>query len=404
VQWVFLSIAPIRPTDTLGGTTDQDGVSAHEAMTTMPRPQSLLHAQPNRLDDLQILRGIAAMLVVLDHAILAVIPYDPRYAPLLNLAGTTGKMGVNIFFIISGFIMMHTTEPTKGLPPADRLRHFAWKRASRLIPLYWLATIFMILLGLGIGVHYTTQHVLTSFAFLPHFEDSGDPRMIPIVGVGWTITYEMLFYAIFGLSLLLPRLFGPLVCIAAIALMVTAGTIGLHHVQDATLRRIIAFYSYKNMLFFAVGVLLAMGLRFVPRVGGRFHLAAQLLLIICVLSAYRLLGFQDGGKAWETISFLTCSAVVTLAIAGRRAEAHPGRRWLLHIGDASFSTYLFHAPLMHGLAALSAALLVRGWGGVFIVVAGLICLAMGSLVHLGIELPLTRLVRDGGARWKLSPA
>ncbi|WP_019832302.1 acyltransferase family protein [Sphingomonas sp. PR090111-T3T-6A] len=369
-------------------------------MTTMPRPQALLDAQPSRLDDLQILRGIAAMLVVLDHAILAVIPYDPRFAPLLNLAGTTGKMGVNIFFIISGFIMMHTTEPVKGLPPRSRLRHFAWKRASRLVPLYWLATIFMILLGLGTSVHYTPQHVLTSFAFLPHFEDSTDPRMIPIVGVGWTITYEMLFYAIFGLSLLLPRVFGPLVCIAAIALMVAAGTIGLHHVQGAELRRLIAFYSYKNMLFFAVGILLAMGLRLIPRVGGPLNLPAQLLLIACALSAYRLLGFQDGGKAWETISFLTCCVVVTLAIAGPRTDALPGRRLLLHVGDASFSTYLFHAPLMHGLAQLSAALLVRGWGGPFIVVAGLICLAMGSLVHLGIELPLTRLVREGGARWK----
>lgn len=369
-------------------------------MTTMPRPQSLLDAQPSRLDDLQILRGIAAILVVLDHAILAVIPYDPRFAPLLNLAGTTGKMGVNIFFIISGFIMMHTTEPTKGLPPGGRLRHFAWKRASRLIPLYWLATIFMILLGLGIGVHYTTQHVLTSFAFLPHFEDSGDPRMIPIVGVGWTITYEMLFYGIFGLSLLLPRLFGPLICIAAIVALVAAGTIGLHHVQDTELRRIITFYSYKNMLFFAVGILLAMSLRFVPRLGGRFNLAAQLLLIVCTLSAYRLLGFQDGGKAWETISFLTCCIVVTLAIAGHRTEALPSRRLLLHIGDASFSTYLFHAPLIHGLAILSSALLVRGGGGPFIVAAGLLCLAMGSMVHLAVELPLTRLVRDGGARWK----
>lgn len=356
-----------------------------------PGPQGML-------DGLQALRGIAAMMVVVDHAMLAVIPYDPHFGPLLDFAGTIGKMGVNLFFVISGFIMMYTTEPITARTPGRRLADFTWKRLTRLVPLYWLATLLMIAIGAMEGFHYTHLHILTSFTFLPNFEDAVDPRMTPIVGVGWTITYEMLFYGIFGLCLLFPRQIGPVACMAIIVAMVGCGAVAIGHVQDAELRRIVAFYSYKNMLFFSVGIAIAIGFRRLPQVGGPIAIGGSLFLMVAALTAYWELRLQNGSLVWQAISFLTCACVGALAAGNGRKNDIPARRLLLHIGNASFSTYLFHAPIMHFLATVSAPVLAAGYGSAFVVATGLICLAAGSLIHLAVELPLTRGIRTIGRR------
>ena len=370
-------------------------------MATVRHPAIFLaDTRRSMLDSLQALRGIAAVMVVVDHAILAVIPYDHQFGPLVNFAGTLGKMGVNLFFVISGFIMMHTTDPIKELPPSQRIANFTWKRVTRLVPLYWLATIIMIALADIQGLRYTIEHILTSFAFLPNFQDTVDPRMTPIVGVGWTITYEVLFYTIFGACLLLPRKIGPVTCIAIIVAMVASGNFLLRHVQDDELRRILFFYSYKNMLFFSVGISIALGLRLLPQIGGQAALGGALTLMVTALTAYWEFRLKDGSLTWQTISFIACTCVVILAVSNRHGSDVPCRRTLLQLGDASFSTYLFHAPIMHFLALLSAPLLTHGHGWLFILTASLICLAAGSLIHSGIELPLTQMVRAGAGRWK----
>lgn len=355
-----------------------------------------LEATPKHamLDGLQILRGIAAILVIIDHAMLAVIPFDHRFGSLLNFAGTIGKMGVNIFFVISGYIMMHTTRSTSDLEPSARIAAFSFKRITRLAPLYWLATVVMILLSALQGLKLSGEHILTSFTFLPNFEDANDPRMPPIVGVGWTVTYEMLFYAIFGACLTLPRKKGPILCIAIIIAMVLSGTLLLHHIHDGELRRIVAFYSYKNILFFSVGIGLALGGHSLPSLSALVALGCAMAFMAIALAAYIYFGMQDGSLMWQCISFMTCSLVITLAISSRRGDIFLGRRLLLHIGNASFSTYLFHAPIMHFLALLSARFLMNGNGDLFILVVTPICLAAGSLIYFQVERPLTRLTRD----------
>ncbi|WP_395336034.1 acyltransferase [Novosphingobium sp. BL-8H] len=363
-------------------------------MTTMRQRDAVANGPQDMLDGLQALRGIAAVMVVIDHAMLAVIPYDPHFAPLGDFAGTIGKMGVNLFFVISGFIMMYTTEPTRTYAPSHRFSDFAWKRLTRLVPLYWLATLLTIAVGAIEGFHYTSGHILTSFTFLPNFEDAVDPRMTPIVGVGWTITYEMLFYSLFALCLLFPRQIGPAACMAIIVGMVVCGAVAAGHVQDPELRRIVAFYSYKNMLFFTVGIAIAIGFRRMPQVAGPIAIGGSLTLMVAALTSYWEFRLQNGGLVWQVVSFLTCTCVGLLAAGNARRSDIPARRLLLHIGNASFSTYLFHAPILHFLASLSAPWLVRGYGSAFIIVAALPCLVAGSLIHTGIELPITRAVRS----------
>ncbi|WP_395393829.1 acyltransferase [Novosphingobium sp. BL-8A] len=362
-------------------------------MTTMQQPSAGRESRQGMLDCLQALRGLAAVMVLIDHAMLAVVPYDPAFGPFFDLAGTIGKMGVNLFFVISGFIMMYTTEPTRAQAPAERVSDFAWKRVTRLVPLYWLATLVMMTIATLEGLHYTGFHIFSSFTFLPNVEDAGDPRMPPIVGVGWTITYEMMFYALFGFCLLLPRRIGPGICMAAIVALVVGGTAVLGHVQDAELRRIIAFYSYKNMLFFAVGIAIAIGSRRLPSVPGPAALGGAITLMVAALTAYWELRMQNGSLLWQVVSFVTCTCVCLLAAGNGHRSDIPARRLLLHIGNASFSTYLFHAPLMHWLAITSAPLLKAGYGAAFIVLATLASLAAGTFIHTLVERPLTRAIR-----------
>lgn len=356
------------------------------------------------LEGLQALRGLAAVMVLIDHALLAVIPYDPAFAPFFDLAGTTGKMGVNLFFVISGFIMMYTTEPLRSAAPAARMGDFAWKRVTRLVPLYWLATLAMIAIAALEGLHYTHFHILSSFTFLPNVEDANDPRMPPIVGVGWTITYEMMFYALFALCLLLPRKFGPPACMAIIVGMVGCGAVLLGHVHEAELRRIIAFYSYKNMLFFAVGIAIAIGFRRLPVVTGPVALGGAVILMAAALTTYWELRMPNGSPVWQIVSFATCTCVCLLVAGNGHRRDIPARRLLLHVGNASFSTYLFHAPIMHFLALEAAPMLRAGHGSAFVILALLVSLAAGSLIHAGIEKPLTRAIRKISGRWSMPPA
>ena len=122
-----------------------------------------------RLDGLQALRGVAAAMVVIDHAMRAAIIQGHSFAALEDFAGTVGRMGVNIFFILSGFIMTYTTRETQLLPPLVRTRTFLARRVARLVPLYWLATAVTLGIGTLEGTVYRVGTLVTSLLFLPNF-------------------------------------------------------------------------------------------------------------------------------------------------------------------------------------------------------------------------------------------
>lgn len=355
-------------------------------------------AKTAKLDTLQMLRGIAAFLVVLDHSLLAVIPYDQAFVPLGGFAATIGRMGVNIFFLISGFIMVHSTRSTKHLRPILRQRDFGWKRLTRLAPLYWIATFIQIGIGSTTGAAFSPVQVATSLLFLPDFGNTDDPRMPPIVGVGWTLNYEALFYVIFGLTLLLPRRTGLITCIAVIVTVTLAGALGTRYVNEEPLHRLMFFYTYKNMLFFAIGIAVALAHRFIPRFLHERALGLAIGLIVSALTLFKVMLFEDGDKTWQAISLLTCTTVVILAVSDERAKIARGYRYLLKIGNASFSTYLFHAMLLRQLTLVAAPLLRAGRAIPFIAVSSLTCLAAGSLIHATIEVPITRLFRRAGTK------
>ena len=134
------------------------------------------------IDSIQILRLVAAFFVILLHCDIYIV----------------GASSPDLFFVISGFIIMYTTDEK------TKIKDFLPKRFIRLIPLYWIVTIFTycILLvkpQLSIMSEATPEYFIKSLFFIPFVNSKG--VNFPITCVGWTLNYEILFYILFFISM-----------------------------------------------------------------------------------------------------------------------------------------------------------------------------------------------------------
>ncbi len=131
-------------------------------------------------------------------------PATPPTTLLLTSPGGWGGAGVYMFFVISGFIMVHISWENFGKRGASA--DFLGRRIIRIVPLYWLATLAALAshkVWATHGTHAGWMDLAYSLAFIPYF--SGEDGWYPILPGGWTLNYEMMFYAVFALGLTLPR-------------------------------------------------------------------------------------------------------------------------------------------------------------------------------------------------------
>src|SRR5262245_61905199 len=153
-----------------------------------------LSARPDSssLVSIQALRAIAALLVFLGHAINQVNLEVAEEFP-----NSYGPFGVDLFFVISGFVMVYSSERLFGQPGAS-VKFFA-RRLARIVPLYWAATAILVWFDVP---NASTKAVLGSLFFVPHI-----PLEAPLLDVGWTLIFEMFFYSVFAIALLAKRRF-----------------------------------------------------------------------------------------------------------------------------------------------------------------------------------------------------
>lgn len=144
---------------------------------------------------IQYLRALAALMVVFHHALLQ-LPWTARYCQ-----SSIGAHGVDLFFVISGFVMVLTTHG-RDITRMEFMR----RRIVRVVPLYWALTLFTVLCVLVAPSLFRTTsieplHVVQSLLFYPHRSPSFPDQMWPVMVPGWTLIYEMFFYACFALTL-----------------------------------------------------------------------------------------------------------------------------------------------------------------------------------------------------------
>jgi exopolysaccharide production protein ExoZ len=328
------------------------------------------------LNNLQNLRALAAYSVVVYHCLMRfVTPADPIGQAYLDLPSG----GVDLFFVISGFVMVHTTRDD------EKPYWFATKRIARIVPLYWAATaivIAMVLLREWIfpNVRLTAETIFSSLFFIPHADAAG--KLFPILGVGWTLNYEMMFYALFAISLFLPKAWRLLAVIGLITLVWSIATVAKAANLDGG--SVIAdFYAHPIIFEFAAGCVIAHALRMPPVIA--FVRATPMWPVaLAGFAAFLLLPALAPAGTSSVLRYGAPAILVVFAAAAQDLYRAPAREsFVTRLGDASYSAYLLHPvviPLMGqaALLTLGTGLLVEG----VILIATMVVTAIASLYSM----------------------
>lgn len=266
-----------------------------------------------RLAGLDALRGIAALLVLAYH-ILTMLPGHPVWAEAIASTVDLGKLGVAIFFLISGFVIPFSLN--------NGLAAFWIGRAARLLPALWLSILFC--LALGEPLQSSTQLFANAFMLNLPLQQRyiSDPY--------WTLSWELYFYAIVSVAyafgwLKSPRTFGLLACGFAIGVMLISPRC-----------------SY--LMFMFSGTLLRMVLLDKNEEAKRWLCAA-----LGTLGGIIILWMIFGTRPPEFFAALVLALPVFLLAWNR--SPRPAMIWL---GNISYSLYLFHLPILELLAPLPA--------------------------------------------------
>jgi peptidoglycan/LPS O-acetylase OafA/YrhL len=341
----------------------------------------------------QALRGVAAMMVVVGHsqsAIAGVVgAAGGRFA---RSALVPWGAGVDLFFVISGFIMIHASARLFARPGARG--EFLRRRLVRIVPLYWLVTtIFLALLGAasfkGGDAFPSAGAILASYAFVPA-DTYGAGRLFPVFDLGWTLNYEMFFYALLMLVVAWPR--GRALAALGLLLAVLVGVGGLAPGDTASW-----FWTRPIILDFALGAVVG------ALVAARIELPGTARVAVALVGAAVLLADPTGlfngplgttvANDWPRVVMagVPVAAVLAAALLGPE-PALPRLAWpVMRIGDASYSLYLFHPfaliateKLAQKLPAVHAA---PGW--LLVAMTVLAALAIAFAAYRWIERPMT---------------
>jgi peptidoglycan/LPS O-acetylase OafA/YrhL len=297
-----------------------------------PNPAPERASRSRRIANIQALRGIAVLLVVAFH-LLANEPKYGRGFAILPPWLSIGASGVDVFFAISGFVMVSIARGQ--FRQSGAIPRFLYHRVTRIYPAYWFYSLIMLAIFLAQqagGTAARTVNLAASFLLLPQPE-------LPLLVVGWTLVHEVYFYLMFALFLLFPERRLPWLLAAWGALAVAgrglAGSLANPWMQVATNPLTLEFIGG------AFAALACLGGR--PRAGWLFLAGA----VLWWSAGYGLAGAL--GHAPETSDWLRVLAYgvpSVLALYGLVAlELGSGRMlpaWLVGLGDASYSIYLSH--------------------------------------------------------------
>ncbi|WP_081451377.1 acyltransferase family protein [Aurantimonas manganoxydans] len=351
-------------------------------------------AAMSKLATLQVLRGLAAVTVVVDHAILRQAEWSQTSKTVVRAAEYSGALAVAVFFVISGFIMLHTSARSYGAPGAVRV--FLVKRLWRIVPLYWIATSLELVLRLRAGAEVTLDRVLAAYLFVPYPVAQGE-YMRPLLGVGWTLNYEMFFYLLFAASLALPIRRGLPLLFAALLSIVALGAFFITPLNDVSPpHTILNFLSEPIILLFPAGMLVAL-----LNKSGWLPVIPGALAIILLLLGENLLGFSlfvDRTPApfvWWGATWVVCAIAIGLSVAAREAQRPtPVLRSGVWLGDVSYALYLFHFFTIVAAEKIWWSLFGVAHSQIaFVAFATAASIAAAGVIHLAVEQPIMRLLR-----------
>lgn len=359
------------------------------------------------ISNIQALRAVAAFIVAIYHV-----------QPMIrdNFGGNWqtnfGAAGVDIFFIVSGFVMVHSCSYKKVTPML-----FLRDRVVRIYPLWWAALAVLLFLYF-IGFQPAGLHSLTSADVVSSIILAAQVRSVgtldPILTLGWTLVYEVYFYMLFALCLNARRLSHAVICLGV---YLGATIVLVPYFTEESTNPILRFYANPIMLEFFFGCVLGLVYTYLQnRPKALFEMNKADSLRICSLIAkFSGWAFLIGGFAlilgydyytaddvvhtsahfakFGLAAFLIVSGSLMLEYCGCRVKS----KWVLLLGSASYSLYLFHMVIMQAIIKILAFLLPRSseqidqFGAVIVALTGAIFLSIW--IHMRFEVPITSILK-----------
>lgn len=350
-------------------------------------------AQAGRLETIQALRGVAVLAVVISHALHELAALLAGHLRDFDEKRFPGDFGVDLFFVISGFIMVYVCRDAFARPwaPADYLR----RRVIRIVPLYWAMTTLMIavVVLLPDSVDTATSDPgqwLASYFFIP-YQRLSDGMIRPVLGLGWSLQYEMFFYCLFALGLFLPRRFA----IPFVSALVFITWFSGHEASAAG--TFLKFISHPIIFEFVGGMFL----------GWAFVSGMRLPKWVCLLAGVSGLvllfaapSFDDMVDMSRHLHYGVPSVLIlTAAIMFAGSEDFRVGRLPLEAGETSYATYLTHPFVLGGMSLIASRLELVGMSSVgvfsaaYLVIACIVCMVTGYAAHYLLDVPLSRMAR-----------
>ena len=368
-----------------------------------------------KLKSIQALRGIAALAVFLCHLIAIEEGHSGRAFKLTDL-WENGAYGVDLFFVISGFIMVWVASDLRRSRAAAT--DFLYSRATRIYPLWWLfagAMAFFLIVFRGVPWDVTRidpagidgpTHLIKSFLLWPQ-------GIHPVLGVGWTLVHEMYFYIGFALLIFLVpprwRIYGIVAWGAAVA---TGALSGLSGAFGGSLLELV---FYPMTLEFIAGALVGYAIKAGwRRYAGVCALVGVAGLVLAFLDIDRaathsllsVIGIDGGsgyGAAWRrSFVYGIPAAMLIYGAVALELERGFGDRipnLMVDLGDWSYSLYLCHVLVISAVGRIWYGIAdPQNWFAVaaYLILVTLATMLTAALTYRFFERPSIRFFR----RWR----
>lgn len=337
----------------------------------------------SKFNNIQILRCISAILVVVDHSLGSLIRKGFIDSSYQELAWHLGDLGVMTFFIISGFIM-HTTATCYS--SFNAALFFFKKRVTRVLPVYWLATLLAFAMSLIVkaNITYSWMDLFRSLFFIPYTNDITLPAR-PVLGQGWTLNYEMFFYLLFSISLVMSRLVSfAFISTVFILLLI----VGLYISPLTGYKSFSYFYTDKIIITFLVGIFISV---FSKAKKIKFNQVYFFpIVIISLLMAMINFSFFYGFHLYVfMVSFLCCAFIVFISVLSQPSEGIINNI-LISIGDSSYSLYLFHVFVLAILNRVLPSSIGNLYSLIYIILSVLFSVVLAKILYISVEIRMCK--------------
>lgn len=322
-----------------------------------------------RLQYLDVLRGIAAFLVVVQHVWISYIPSGyTKVDYLLNLL-PPGEIGVFLFFWISGYVITYSVWDLKDC------NQFAVGRFFRLYPIYWSSIIFVLILSCAIHQTLDWSQVLLNLTMFQRFLGIHD-----LLGVYWTLQVELMFYVYIYFCLKFGKIKSGKVFVCGLLFVNVIGLV-------CALARFLLDKKFPIAPFMGLSIILFSSIYF-QHMNNKFLTRKQFLALwftnfamFCFIS---ILGYQhDWGYGETPERFVICYLLVALLfVFSKKIFAKLVNKYFIILGAISYPLYLFH-ELINNL--LSYYINKSTWYNLIIINISIILCAY--IMHFYVELP-----------------